>query len=233
MRPACDWRLYLVTDRDLSGGRAIEDVVAAAVRGGVTAVQLREKNCSTREFIELGWVLKRLLAPLRIPLIVNDRVDVALAVGADGVHIGQQDMDCACARRLLGPAAVIGLSIETVEQARAAVSLDLDYLGVGPVFPTATKLDAAPALGLSGLAEVRAISARPIVAIGGIALANVRSAMEAGADGIAVVSAICAAADPELAARELRQAIDAARKIRQQQPLPHGRGSEPAAKTEP
>lgn len=208
MRPARDWRLYLVTDRELARGRPLENVVAAAVRGGVTAVQLREKNCSSREFIELGRALKRLLDPLRIPLIVNDRVDVALAVCADGVHIGQQDMDCASARRLLGPDAVIGLSIETVEQARAAVSLDLDYLGVGPVFPTATKLDAAPALGLTGLAEARAISVRPIIAIGGISLANTRLVMEAGAVGIAVVSAICAAADPERAARELRLAID-------------------------
>jgi len=102
-------------------------------------------------------------------LIVNDRVDVALEIGADGVHVGQQDMDAERARRLLGPGAIIGLSIETVEQARAAVSLDVDYLGVGPVFATATKMDAAPPLGLEGLAQVRAISRRPIVAIAGSA----------------------------------------------------------------
>jgi thiamine-phosphate pyrophosphorylase len=210
MRPLCDWRLYLVTDRDLACGRPLEGVVAAAVHGGVTAVQLREKSCCTREFIELGRTLKTLLGPLRIPLIVNDRVDVALAIGADGVHIGQQDMDCACGRTILGPDAVIGLSIETVEQAREAASLDLDYLGVGPVFPTSTKPDAALALGLAGLADVRALSRRPIVAIGGIGVRNVQAVIQAGADGIAVVSALCAAADPERAARELRASIDAA-----------------------
>jgi thiamine-phosphate pyrophosphorylase len=143
-------------------------------------------------------------------LIVNDRVDVALEIGADGVHVGQQDMDAERARRLLGPGAIIGLSIETVEQARAAVSLDVDYLGVGPVFATATKMDAAPPLGLEGLAQVRAISRRPIVAIGGIGPQNVRQAIHSGADGVAVVSAICAADDPERTARQLRQSIDAA-----------------------
>jgi thiamine-phosphate pyrophosphorylase len=144
----------------------------------------------------------------RIPLIVNDRVDVALEIGADGVHIGQHDMDPERARRLLGPDAIIGLSIETIEQARAAVSLDVDYLGVGPIFATATKTDAAPPLGVEALAQIRAISRHRVVAIGGIGLENARQAIDAGADGAAVVSAICAAEDPERAARELRRAID-------------------------
>jgi thiamine-phosphate pyrophosphorylase len=205
-----DWRLYLVTDRGLARGRPLAGVVEEAVRGGVTAVQLREKICSTAEFVQLGRELKKLLAPFQVPLIVNDRVDVALEIGADGVHVGQQDMDAERARRLLGPGAIIGLSIETVEQARAAVSLDVDYLGVGPVFATATKMDAAPPLGLEGLAQVRAISRRPIVAIGGIGPQNVRQAIHSGADGVAVVSAICAADDPERTARQLRQSIDAA-----------------------
>jgi thiamine-phosphate pyrophosphorylase len=199
--------LYLITDRALAGGRSLEALVEAAVRGGATAVQLREKNCCTRDFVELGRALARLLAPLDVPLIVNDRLDVALAIGAAGVHIGQRDMDYAAARRLLGPDAVIGLSIETVEQARAAESLDADYLGVGPVFPTPTKADAAAALGLAGLAQVRAVSRHTLVAIGGIAVGNARQAIDAGADGVAVVSAICAAGDPERAARELRRAI--------------------------
>jgi len=199
--------LYLITDRALAGGRSLEALVEAAVRGGATAVQLREKDCCTRDFVELGRALARLLAPLDVPLIVNDRLDVALAIGAAGVHIGQRDMDYAAARRLLGPDAVIGLSIETVEQARAAESLDADYLGVGPVFPTPTKADAAAALGLAGLAQVRAVSRHTLVAIGGIAVGNARQAIDAGADGVAVVSAICAAGDPERAARELRRAI--------------------------
>jgi thiamine-phosphate pyrophosphorylase len=189
-------------------------VVEAAVRGGAGAVQLREKNCGTRDFVDLGRALKRLLAPLDIPLIVNDRLDVALAIGAAGVHIGQRDLDYGSARRLLGPHAVIGLSVETVDQARVAESLDADYLGVGPVFSTPTKPDAAPALGLAGLARVRAVSRHALVAIGGIGVANARQAIESGADGVAVVSAICAAGDPGRAARELRQAVDAALRAR-------------------
>lgn len=207
MKARRSWELYLITDRGLAGGRPIEGVVEAAVRGGATAVQLREKDCCTREFVELGRALARLLAPFEVPLIANDRLDVALAIGAAGVHIGQRDMDYSTARRLLGPDAVIGLSVETVEQARAAEALDADYLGVGPVFPTATKADAAPALGLAGLAQVRAVSHHRLVAIGGVGAGNARQAIEAGADGVAVVSAICAARDPERAARELRRAI--------------------------
>lgn len=214
MKPPRDWRLYLVTDRGLAGGRPIEAVVEAAVRGGVTAVQLREKDACTRDFVQLGRALKQLLAPTQVPLIVNDRVDVALAIGADGIHIGQRDMDYETARRLLGPDAIVGLSVETVEQAGAAESLDADYLGVGPIFPTATKTDAAPALGLEGLAQVRALSHHAIVAIGGIGLGNVQRTIQSGADGVAIVSAICAAGDPERAARELRQSIDGALRVR-------------------
>ena len=216
MKQPPDWRLYLVTDRGLARGRAMAWVVEAAVRGGATAVQLREKSCDTREFVELGRELKKLLGPRQVPLIVNDRVDVALAIGADGVHIGQQDMDYESARRLMGPDAIIGLSIETVEQARAGVPLGVDYLGVGPVFATATKMDAAPPLGVAGLAEIRAISRHAIVAIGGMGLENAREAIESGADGVAVVSAICASDDPERSARELRQSIDAALESRRE-----------------
>ena len=210
MKPLRDWGLYLVTDRGLARGRSIAWVVEAAVRGGVTAVQLREKSCSTRDFVRLGRELKSLLAAHQVPLIVNDRVDLALEIGADGVHIGQHDMDPRRARSLLGPDAIIGLSIETIEQARAAASLDVDYLGVGPVFATATKTDAAPPLGLAALAQIRAITRHAIVAIGGIGQENARQTIDSGADGVAVVSAICAADDPERAARELRQAIDVA-----------------------
>jgi thiamine-phosphate pyrophosphorylase len=214
MKHLPDWRLYLVTDRGLSRGRSIAYVVEAAVRGGVTAVQLREKSCPTGDFIRLGRELKKLLAPFQVPLIVNDRVDIALEIGADGMHIGQQDMDSERARKLMGPDAIIGLSIETIEQARAAVPLDVDYLGVGPVFATATKMDAAPPLGLAALAQIRAVSRHAIVAIGGIGLENTRQAIDSGADGVAVVSAICAADDPEQAARGLRQSIDAALRTR-------------------
>jgi thiamine-phosphate pyrophosphorylase len=214
VKPLPDWRLYLVTDRSLARGRSIAWLVEAAVRGGVTAVQLREKSCPASDFVQLGRELKKLLAPHQVPLIVNDRVDLALEIGADGVHIGQRDMAPGRARKLLGPDAIIGLSIETIEQARAAVSLDVDYLGVGPVFATATKMDAAPPLGLAALAQVRAISRHRVVAIGGIGLENARQAIHSGADGVAIVSAICAAGDPERAARDLRESIDAALQAR-------------------
>ena len=149
MRRPRDWSLYLVTDRGLTGSRPLAGVVAAAVRGGVTAVQLREKHCGTREFVELARCLKALLAPCGVPLIVNDRVDVALATDADGVHVGQSDLDCRDARRLLGPDAVVGLSVETMEQAERAAELDVDYLGVSPIFSTPTKTDTAAAWGVA------------------------------------------------------------------------------------
>ena len=208
MKRPVDCRVYLVTDRQLAGPRPIEDLVGAAVRGGVTAVQFREKACGTREFVELARRLKALLVPLGVPLIINDRVDVALAAGADGVHIGQSDMDPRDARALLGPHAILGLSVETMEQAREAESLDLDYLGVSPIFPTLTKPDTAPAWGLAGLRSLRAASRHVLVGIGGITAANAAEVIGAGADGVAVVSAICAAPDPESASREIRRALD-------------------------
>jgi len=205
-----DWSLYLVTDRRLAAGRPLPELVAAAVRGGVTAVQLREKECGTREFVELARALKGALAPAGVPLIVNDRVDVALAAGADGVHVGQSDLDCRDARRLLGISAVIGLSVENLEQARAA-PLEADYLAASPVFSTPTKTDTAPEWGLAGLVDLRRIVRRPLIAIGGIHSGNAAAVIGCGADGIAIVSAICAAADPELAARVLRGEISRGR----------------------
>jgi len=207
MRPARDWSLYLVTDRDLAGGRPLLDVVAAAVRGGVTAVQLREKTCSTREFVELGRALQPMLSEATVPLIINDRVDVAMAIGAEGVHLGQSDMDAVTARSLLGADAIIGLSVETMDQALAAESLDVDYLGVGPIFATPTKADAAAPWGLAQLAKLRAASRHILVAIGGIGTDNAAGVRQAGADGIAVVSAICAAPDVERATRELSMSV--------------------------
>lgn len=207
MRRAPDFSLYLVTDRRLAAPRTIEGVVAAAVRGGVTAVQLREKDCSTREFVEVARKLKETLAPLAVPLIINDRADVALAMGADGVHVGQSDMHCRDLRRLLGPHAIVGLSVETPEQAERAASLPVDYLAVGPIFSSPTKPDAAPAWGLEKLSELRRHTSQILVAIGGIHAGNAREVIAAGANGIAVVSAICAATDPEQAARDLRREI--------------------------
>jgi len=211
MKRSIDWSLYLVTDRPLSLGRPIEEIVAAAVDGGVTAVQLREKECSAREFVALARHLKKLLTPRGVPLLINDRIDVALAAGADGVHIGQSDMAYRDARALLGVDALIGLSVETPMQAAEAEDWDCDYLGVGPIFPTATKSDAAPAWGLVQLAELRRTSRRRLVAIGGINASNAALVASAGADGLAVVSAICSAPDPRAAAANLRRLIEDAR----------------------
>ena len=148
-----------------------------------------------------------------VPLIVNDRVDVALAIGADGVHLGQQDMSIADARRLGPPGWIIGVSAETVADAVRAEKEGADYIGVSPVFATPTKTDAAPPLGLSGLRQMRAATKIPLVAIGGIHAGNARDVIRAGADGLAVVSAIVAADDPRAAATQLRQEIEAARKL--------------------
>jgi thiamine-phosphate pyrophosphorylase len=214
MKPAVDWSLYLVTDRPLLGGRSLEVVVEAAVRGGVTVVQLREKECSTRHYIDLGWHLKKLLEPFGVPLIIDARVDVALAVGAAGVHVGQSDMPFHEARRLLGPEALIGLTVETFDDAFEAATWDVDYLGISPVFPTPTKTDTGPAWGLDGVARLRRASQHVLIGIGGINAGNAADVIRAGADGVAVVSALCAAPDPREAARELATAVAAARRGR-------------------
>lgn len=201
--------LYLVTDRALSGSRPLEELVARAVRGGVSIVQLREKEASTRYFVEAAARMKSLLDPLGVPLLINDRVDVALAVGAAGVHIGQEDMPYPLARCLLGPQAIIGLSVETEAQVLEAEAFDVNYLAVSPVFLTPTKTDTRGSWGLEGLARVRRLSRHRLVAIGGLNSRNAADAVTAGADSIAVVSAICAAPDPEAAAAELKNIIRA------------------------
>ena len=196
-------KLYLVTDRDLSLGRSLEEVVREAVAGGVTMVQLREKDASTGEFVELGRKLMTVLKPLGVPLIINDRVDVALAVDADGVHIGQSDMPYADARRLLGHDKIIGLSVENFEDLDIANTLDVDYVGISPVYGTPTKTDTAEPFGLEGLRKAVQMSVHPTVAIGGMNASTVQDVMAAGTDGVAVVSAICSAPSPRAAAAEL------------------------------
>ncbi len=150
-----DYSLYLVTDRSLSRGRTTCEVVKAAVAGGVTVVQLREKDCSTRQFIAEARLLKQLLLGTGIPLIINDRLDVALAVGAEGLHLGQQDMTIADARRIAGPDMVIGISAESLDDALRAEAEGADYIGISPVFATTTKKDAAAPLGLEGIRRIR------------------------------------------------------------------------------
>lgn len=211
-RPGIDCTLYLVTDRELGRGRPTEAIVAAAVAGGVTCVQLRDKHASTRELMRQARTLQAVLKPRGVPLIINDRLDVALAVGAEGVHLGQSDLPLADARRIAGERLRIGVSVESVDDALAAQAGGADYIGVSPVFATATKTDTAAPLGLAGLAAVRRAVRLPIVAIGGVRRENAAAVIRGGADGIAVVSAIVAADDPERAARELLAAVREARR---------------------
>jgi len=205
-----DLSLYLVTDRGLAGNLSLEELVEKAVAGGVTVVQLREKECSSREFYELGLRIKRILPP-DVPLIINDRLDIAMACGADGLHLGQLDLPAAVARKHLGPEPIIGLSVENFEQLTQAVNLPVDYLAISPVFLTPTKTDTGPAWELDGLEQARQFTDLPLVAIGGINESNAFSVIKAGADGIAVVSAICAATDPKEASKRLRQVVERAR----------------------
>ena len=200
-RDAAALRLCLVTDRDLSLGRSLCEVVGHAIQGGVTMVQLREKVAGTREFLSQAMQLKQLLAGTGVPLIINDRVDIALAADADGVHVGQSDMPVAEVRRLIGAAKWIGLSISDARQLRNADVELADYLGMGPIHPQATKRDASDPLGIDGFGRMRRQTSKPVVAIGGVKPADADALFQHGADGLAVVSAIMSAADPESAAR--------------------------------
>jgi len=205
-------RLYLVTDQGSIGAgpgqRTLTEVVAAAVQGGVSCVQLREKQLNTRDFLAQAMALKALLNPLNIALVINDRIDIALASGAHGVHLGQSDMPVTDARRLLPPEVFIGWSVETLDDVRRSAGLPVDYLGVSPIFATPTKTDTSAPWGLEGLHSVRSATALPLVAIGGIHAGNARDVLQAGADGLAVVSAVCAAPDPRAAAQTLRDLCD-------------------------
>ena len=209
-----DLRLYALIDPAVSGGRTLTDL-AHRIAGSATLVQLRDKHGSTRAMIEEARALEAVLAPAGIPLIINDRVDVALATQADGVHIGQDDMSAADARLLLGRMAIIGLSIKTMEQAQTAPLEHLDYVAIGGVYGTTSKDNTALPIGLGGLRDiVAAIRARdpscPICAIAGINADNAADVIAAGADGVAVISALSLAPDPRKAAKDLRGVVDAA-----------------------
>lgn len=201
-------KLYLVTDPSLCPGPALIDTVLAGVRGGVSFVQLRDKDATTQDRVEAAMVLKRVLHGSGVPLVINDDLAAARAADVDGVHIGQGDVTPAVARANLGPNKIIGLSCETPEQVLAADALLIDYLGLGTVFPTATKADHKPTIGLSGLAAMVRLAKVPTVAIGGLKLDHAADVLGAGCDGMAVVSAICGQSDPECAARELRTALN-------------------------
>jgi thiamine-phosphate pyrophosphorylase len=210
-----DLRLYAILDPEQFADCA--ELARQVVRGGATLVQLRDKHSATRAMIGRAQAIKAALsegAPARVPFLVNDRVDVALAVGADGVHLGQDDMDIENARRLLGPHAIIGLSLKTIGEAATAPLNAIDYAGIGGVFATSSKNNPGAPIGPAGLARIiEALRARkpdfPVCAIAGITASNAAEAIGAGADGIAVISALAKARDTEAAARGLRGIVDA------------------------
>ena len=195
--------LYLVTDRELCRGRPLTQIIRQAVEGGVTYLQLREKGLSFRDFVDEAREIKKILEPYNVPLIINDRVDVAIACDAAGVHLGQSDMPFPEARAVLGEASIIGLSVETWPDVEAAEKLNVSYIAASPVFATPTKTDTKEPWGLEGLRKIKKFSRHPVVAIGGVNEKNISAVAEAGADCIALVSAICAADDPLSAARRL------------------------------
>jgi thiamine-phosphate pyrophosphorylase len=211
-----DVRLNAIVDPERANGRSLVELARMVVAGGATLVQLRDKHGSTRPMIEQARAIHAALAGSGVPLVVNDRVDVALVAGADGVHVGQDDMHPEDARRLLGPKAIIGLSIKSVALANAA-PLAIDYVGVGGVYATTSKDNPDPPIGVNGLREiVAALRARkrdlPICGIAGIDAGNAAEVIAAGADGVAVISALSMNDDPAAAARALRGVVDAARR---------------------
>ena len=208
---AFDLSLYLVLDPDLCAGIGMVETARLAVAGGATMVQLRDKHAGTIGMIETGRALKQALEGTGALLIVNDDVEAAIAIGADGLHIGQEDMDAHKARTMIGPAMILGLSVETAALA-AAVDPDLvDYTGVGPVFATPTKADHKQPIGFDGLAKLVKASPVPSVAIGGLKADHVAQVFASGAKGLAVVSAICGTPDPEAATRHIGAEIRKAR----------------------
>ena len=200
--------VYLVTDEKACLGRPLEKIVEAAVKGGISCLQLREKKADTRSFLKTALRLKEICQEAKIPFLINDRIDIALACQADGVHLGQSDMPVQTARKILGPEAIIGLSVESWDEVEEAETLPIDYIGVSPVFETPTKTDTKTAWGLEGLAKIRVFSKHPLVAIGGINQTNAHEVTQAGAHSIAVVSAICSADDPAHAVECLRRQGD-------------------------
>ncbi len=207
MKNVSEWRLYVITDRRLSCGRSNEESVRQAVLGGADVIQFRDKQASTIGLYREAILLRQLTADLKTAFIINDRVDVALAVNADGIHLGQDDLPASVARKMLGPHRIIGVSASSLAQAADAARQDIDYLGVGPVFATSTK-DAGPAVGLELLRRIKERFDIPLIAIGGIDLRNVEDVLEAGADAVAVISAVVGADDMAAGARSLKDRIE-------------------------
>jgi thiamine-phosphate pyrophosphorylase len=202
-----DWRLCFVADSEAAAETDMLALIGRAAAGGATLVQLRGKTWTDRQFLELAGRTLDLLRPAGIPLIINDRADIARAAGAAGVHLGRSDLPVAAARKILGRRFMIGVSAASPAEARQAEAAGADYLGVGPVFPTRSKGDAGAPVGLGMVRKIRRATSLPILAIGGISAENVPAVIGAGADGVAVISAITAAADPEREAARILAAI--------------------------
>jgi thiamine-phosphate pyrophosphorylase len=199
--------LQVLTDRDWSLGRSTLAVAEAAIDGGATTIQLRDKDVDIRTLIEEGKALRKLTQQRNVLLIVNDRVDVALAIEADGVHVGQNDMPGELARKLIGPDRILGISAGSMDEAVAAAAAGADYLGVGPIFATRGKADAGAPVGLGLLTELKRRYTTPLIAIGGITAENAGTVIRAGASGIAVITAVVNAVDVTEATRVLAHAI--------------------------
>jgi thiamine-phosphate pyrophosphorylase len=217
--PSVDLRLYAILDPTRARGRALLDLALAAVAGGATLLQYRDKDGDTRHLVETARAIRAAIAGRGVPLLINDRIDVALAAKADGVHVGQSDMPAADARRLLGAQAIIGLTLKTEDDARQMADAPVDYGCIGGVFATVSKLNPEPPLGLEGFARVAAAArqaapGRPIGAIAGIDATNAASVIRAGADGVAVISALFMEDDVTAATARLRAIVDAARAAR-------------------
>ena len=202
MKASCDYRLYLVTDRELMSTGTLEEAVELAIKGGCGVVQLREKSASSREFYDIAMSVKSVTDRYHVPLIINDRVDIALAVDAAGVHVGQSDLPATVVRDIIGPNKILGVSASTLAEAKQAQADGADYLGVGAMFATATKTD-AEIVTMSDLRAIREAVELTIVAIGGVNQKTIPSFANSGIDGIAVVSALISAPDITAAARQL------------------------------
>jgi thiamine-phosphate pyrophosphorylase len=211
MKNNVDYSLYLVTDSGLMVSKTIEECVEQAILGGCTLIQLRESKANSLEFYQKAVSLREVTARLGVPLIINNRVDIALAVRAEGVHIGQDDLPYEAARKILGPDKLIGVSCSNVIEAKEAEKLGADYIGVGAIFATNTKSDARP-ITPQGLKEIRGAVSIPIVAIGGINENNINLLKDTGFDGVAVVSAIVAQQDVAMAAKKMKNLVASIKK---------------------
>ena len=203
MKPRVDYTLYLCTDRELMSAERLEKAVELAIQGGVTVVQLREKDCTGREFLQIAKDVKQITDAYEIPLIINDRTDICLAVNAAGIHIGQQDLPAKIVRSMVGPDKIIGVSAATLSEAIQAEKDGADYLGVGAMFATSTKTNTRPVT-IERLTQIKQAVQIPVVAIGGIQSSNVTTLTDTGIDGIAVVSAILAQENITHAAEQLK-----------------------------